>query len=295
MKKNIRIAIVSLIFATTCFGQTGTAQNQISLRTQTDSLNYTLGVANGDGIKNYYFKDKPLEEYIGVFMKYLDAAFAADNQFVKPDSATNKHAAIIELGNKVGTALKTQVSTGLMGVSGHKVDFQLIKKGIEDGMRNNNSLMSAESSQKYLQETLAKIKQQNISPEDKLNKTASEEFLAKNKLRKEVITTQSGLQYEIIKKGDGEFPIETSNVKVTYIGKKTDGTIFDDRSKPEQALVFKLSETIKGWTEAIQLMPVGSKFKVYIPQELAYAQAKHGDIKPFSALIFEIELLGIED
>ncbi|HEY6914159.1 MAG TPA: hypothetical protein VI413_05735, partial [Paludibacter sp.] len=84
MKKNIRIAIASLIFVTTCFGQTGTAQNQISLRTQTDSLNYTLGVANGNGIKNYYFQNKSLEECIGVFMKSLDAAFAADKQLVKP-------------------------------------------------------------------------------------------------------------------------------------------------------------------------------------------------------------------
>lgn len=295
MKKNIRIAIASLIFATTCFGQTGTAQNQISLRTQTDSLNYALGVANGDGIKNYYFQNKSLEECIGVFMKSLDAAFTADKQLVKPDSTDNTYTEIIQMGNKVGTALKAQASTGLMGILGQKIDFQLIKKGIDDGMRDNNSLMSPASSQKYLQETMDKIKQQNISPEDKLNKTASEAFLAKNKLRKEVITTQSGLQYEILKKGKGLLPVETSNVKVTYLGKKTDGTIFDDRSKPEQALVFKLSETIKGWTEGIQLMPVGSKFKLYIPQDLAYGNLKHLEIKPFSALIFEIELLGIED
>ena len=294
MKKNIRIAIASLIFTATCFGQTANAQNQISLRTQTDSLNYTLGVANGDAIKSYYFQNKPLEECIGVFMKSLDAAFAADKQLVKPDS-TNTYTEIIQMGNKVGTALKAQVSTGLMGVSGHKVDFQLIKKGIEDGMRDNNSLMSPANSQKYLQETLAKIKQQTISPEDKLNKTASEEFLKNNKLRKEVITTQSGLQYEIIKKGDGAFPTNSSKVRVLYKGSRIDGSIFDENLKSDQTMAFKLSDVIKGWTEAIQLMPVGSKFKVYIPQELAYGQAKHGDIKPFSALIFEIELLGIED
>ncbi|MDD4992982.1 MAG: FKBP-type peptidyl-prolyl cis-trans isomerase [Paludibacter sp.] len=293
MKKNIKIVIASLIFATTCFGQTVTTQNQILLRTQTDSLNYTLGVANGDGIKNYYLKDKPLEEFIGVFMKYLDAGFATNNQFVKPDS-TNKYADIIELGNKVGNALKTQVSTGLMGNPGLNVDLQIIRKGLEDGLRSNFSILSAEGAQKYLQETMIKISQQSISPEDKLNKTACEEFLAKNKLRKEVITTKSGLQYEILKKGKGSLPTETSNVKVTYIGTKIDGTVIDDRSKPKQALVFKLSETIKGWMEAIQLMPVGSKFKIYIPQELAYGIVKKDEIKPYSALIFEIELLSFE-
>ncbi len=294
MKKDIRIAIATLIFATTCFAQTATAQNQISLRSQTDSLNYALGVANGDGIKNNYFQNKPLEECIGVFMKSMDEAFAADKQFVKPDS-TNIYAPIIEIGNKVGTALKAQASTGLMGISGQKVDFQLIKKGINDGMRDNNSLMSPANSQKYLQETTAKIKQQNISPEDKLNKTTSEAFLAKNKLRKEVLTTQSGLQYEIIKKGVGEIPTNSSKVRVLYKGSKIDGSIFDENLKSGQPMAFKLSDVIKGWTEALQLMPVGSKFKVYIPQELAYGHVKHGDIKPFSALIYEIELLGIED
>src|ERR1035437_5457537 len=218
MKKNIKIAIATLIFTTTCFGQNGTTQNQTLLRTQTDSLNYTLGVANGDGIRNYYLKDKPLEEYISVFMKYLDAGFAAENQFVKPDS-TNKYATIIELANKVGSAMKAQVSIGLMGNPSLKIDFQLIKKGLDDGLRNNNSLLSAQSAQRYLQETMTKISQQNLSPEDKLNKTACEEFLTKNKLQKGVITTKSGLQFEILNKGNGEFPLETSSVKVTYLSK----------------------------------------------------------------------------
>ena len=294
MKKIIKIAIFTLLFASHCLGQTATTQNQISLRTQTDSLNYTLGVANGDAIKNYYLKDKPLEEFIGVFIKYLDAGFADENQFIKPDS-TNKYAEIIELGNKVGNALKAQVSTGLMDYSSLKVDLKTIRKGLEDGLRNNSSIISAENAQKYLQETLGKISQQNISPEDKLNKIACEEFLAKNKLRKGVITTKSCLQYEILKKGNGATPSETSKVKVLYLGRKIDGTVFDDMSKSNQAIVFELSETIKGWIEAIQLMQVGSKFIFYIPQELAYGNIKQGDIKPFSALIFEIELLSIEN
>ena len=294
MKKTIKIVIATLIIATNCFGQTVPTQNPFILRTQTDSLNYTLGLANGDGIKNYYFKSNPLDECIQVFMKYLDEGFKDDNQFVKPDSITNKYAEIIKIGNKVGTALKAQVSTGLMGISSLKVDFQLIREGLEDGMRNNNILMTPESSQRYLQGTMVKISQQNLSPEDRLNKTACEEFLAKNKLRKEVITTQSGLQYEIIKQGNGAFPTKSSRVNVLYKGSKIDGSIFDDRTELKQATVFLLSETIKGWIEAIQLMPVGSKFKIYIPQELAYGIVKTGEIKPYSAPIFEIELLSIE-
>lgn len=293
MKKTIKIAIFTLLFASHCLGQTAATQNQILLRTQTDSLNYTLGVANGDGIRNFYLKDKPLDEFIGVFIKYLDAGFADENQFIKPDS-TNKYAEIIELGNKVGSALKAQVTTGLIDIANIKVDIEIIKRGLDDGLRNNSSIISAEGAQKYLQETLAKISQQNISPEDKLNKIACEEFLAKNKLREGVITTASGLQYEILKKGNGATPSETSKVKVLYVGRKIDGTMFDDMSKSNQAIVFELSETIKGWIEAIQLMQVGSKFKIYIPQELGYGIMKTSEIQPYSALIFEIELLSIE-
>lgn len=294
MRKKNKILVASLIFTSTCFGQVVTTQNQTLLRTQTDSINYTLGVANGDAIRNYYLKDKPLEEFIGVFMKYFDAGFLVENQFTKPDSI-NKYAEIIELGNKVGNALKAQVSTGLMDYSSLKVDFETVRKGLDDGLRNNISIISAEDAQRYLQETLTKISLQNISPEDNLNKTVCENFLTKNKLRKGVITTDSGLQYEILKKGKGEKPTETSNVKVLYLGKKIDGTVFDDMSKPEQKTTFNLSDVIKGWTEAIQLMPVGSKFRIYIPQELAYGNMKTGEIKPYSALIYEIELLNIEN
>lgn len=293
MKIKIKLAIFSLIMTTACYGQTVTKQNQISLRTQTDSLNYTLGVANGEGIRNYYLKNKPLDEFISIFIKYLDAGFSTDSQFIKPDS-TNKYAEIIELGNKVGSALKAQVTTGLIDISGIKVDIEIIKKGLDDGLRNNFSVISAEGAQRYLQETINKISQENISPEDKLNKTACEEFLAKNKLREGVITTASGLQYEILKKGNGATPSETSKVKVLYVGRKIDGTVFDDMSKSNQAIVFELSETIKGWIEAIQLMQVGSKFRIYIPQELGYGIVKTSEIQPYSALIFEIELLSIE-
>jgi len=295
MKKNIKIAIASLIFASNCFGQTITTQNQIILHSQTDSLNYALGFINGNAIKNNFFKNKNLDESIKVFMKYMDEGFTSDKQFVKPDSTTNKNAEIIEIGNKVGTSLKKQLTTGLMQYATIKFDFQLIRKGLEDGMKDNLILMTPENSQKYLQNTMVKISQENISCDDELNKIAGEEFLAKNKLRKEVITTKSGLQYEILKKGKGSLPIETSRVKVAYIGTKIDGTVIDDTSKPNQAVSFLLSATIKGWIEAIQLMPVGSKFRIYIPQQLAYGSLKQGDIKPYSVLIYEIKLLSIEE
>lgn len=127
------------------------------------------------------------------------------------------------------------------------------------------------------------------------NKVAGETFLEENKAKEGVKTTASGLQYVVLKEGTGEKPEATSTVKVHYHGTLTDGTVFDssvDRGEPSQ---FGVSQVIKGWTEGLQLMPVGSKYKFFIPQELAYGAfpRQGGKIKPFDALVFQVELLEI--
>lgn len=122
----------------------------------------------------------------------------------------------------------------------------------------------------------------------------NEEFLAKNKEKSGVIVTPSGLQYEVIKMGTGNKPTINSTVKVHYIGTMIDGTEFDSSVKRGEPAQFPLAGVISGWTEALQLMPVGSKFKIYLPQDLGYGANAPGDpIKPFSTLIFEVELLDI--
>ena len=122
----------------------------------------------------------------------------------------------------------------------------------------------------------------------------NEEFLAKNKEKPGVIVTPSGLQYEVIKMGTGPKPDANSTVKVQYVGTLIDGTEFDSSIKRNEPAQFHVSEIIPGWTEALQLMPVGSKFKLFIPASLAYGSHSAGSvIKPFSTLIFEVELLDI--
>lgn len=122
----------------------------------------------------------------------------------------------------------------------------------------------------------------------------NEDFLAKNKEKQGVTTTASGLQYEVIKMGNGPKPTTESTVKVHYVGTLIDGTEFDSSIKRNEPAEFPIIGVIPGWTEALQLMPVGSKFKLYIPQNLAYGATGAGEtIKPFSTLIFEVELLEI--
>jgi FKBP-type peptidyl-prolyl cis-trans isomerase FklB len=122
----------------------------------------------------------------------------------------------------------------------------------------------------------------------------NEDFLAKNKEKAGVTTTASGLQYEVVKMGSGAKPTAQNTVKVHYVGTLIDGKEFDSSIKRNEPATFPVSGVIPGWTEALQLMPVGSKFKLYIPSGIAYGATGAGDvIKPYSALVFEVELLEI--
>jgi FKBP-type peptidyl-prolyl cis-trans isomerase FklB len=127
------------------------------------------------------------------------------------------------------------------------------------------------------------------------NKTAGEAFLAENAKREGVQVTASGLQYEVIEKGAGDMPTATSNVTVHYHGTLADGTVFDSSVERGQPASFGVNQVIPGWTEALQLMPKGAKYRLYIPQELAYGATPHpgGPIEPYMALIFDVELLDI--
>lgn len=151
--------------------------------------------------------------------------------------------------------------------------------------------------QKQQQETAKKQQAEALKQAEvkyKENKTAGETFLAENISKEGVETTESGLQYIVLKEGNGEAPAATSRVKVHYHGTRIDGTVFDssvDREKPSE---FGVNQVIPGWIEGLQLMKVGSKYKFFIPQELAYgATPRPGVIKPFDALVFEVELLEI--
>ena len=147
----------------------------------------------------------------------------------------------------------------------------------------------------FIQTHAETIKAKTLEKKYADNKAAGEKFLAENKTKEGVVTTESGLQYKIIKAGKGEIPTNTSTVKVNYKGTLIDGTEFDSSYKRNEPASFRADQVIKGWTEALTMMPVGSKWELYIPQELAYgSRDTGGQIKPFSTLIFEVELLGIE-
>ncbi|MBR2265367.1 MAG: FKBP-type peptidyl-prolyl cis-trans isomerase, partial [Paludibacteraceae bacterium] len=165
-------------------------------------------------------------------------------------------------------------------------DFELIKQGFINGLYQYNEMWEPMEAGVYVQTVLNNLKYGDT-------KAKGEQFLAENALKDGVKTTSSGLQYEVIKMGKGAKPTATSTVKVHYEGTLIDGTIFDSSIQRGEPIEFPLNGVIKGWTEGLQLMPVGSKFRFYIPQELGYGAQAAGSIPPYSTLIFEVELLDI--
>ena len=166
--------------------------------------------------------------------------------------------------------------------------------GFVSGVTGKNGLMTVEQAGQTAQTKMQQMKAEQMMKQYGPNKEKGEKFLAENAKKEGVKTLPSGVQYKVIKEGSGAIPADTSKVKVNYEGRTIDGKVFDSSYKRNQPLTLRCNQTIKGWTDAMVHMPVGSVWEVYIPQNLAYGEREQGDIKPFSVLIFKIELLGIE-
>lgn len=223
---------------------------------------------------------------------------------------------VVSCGNsqfKTKSSLDTEVdsvsySIGLDMANKIKMNFDdldqdLFVQGFKNGMDSTNLLVESKDINNILRSFFQKKQQEKMKEQAKEkesefgeSKKEGEKFLAENKIKEGVKTTASGLQYIVLKEGKGEAPKATSRVKVHYHGTLIDGTVFDssvDRGEPTE---FGVSQVIKGWTEGLQLMQPGSKYKFFIPQDLAYGANPRpgGKIKPFAALVFEVELLEVK-
>jgi FKBP-type peptidyl-prolyl cis-trans isomerase FklB len=171
----------------------------------------------------------------------------------------------------------------------------LVFRGFSDALLNDTSLFKqavAEELFKTLQQTNKDAKVEKLWG---ANRDAGKKFLAENAKKEGVVTLPSGLQYKVLVKGEGDVPQVSEKVFVNYEGRLVDGTVFDASAKHgDKPSEFRPNQVIKGWTEALTMMPVGSKWQLYIPYELAYGEKEAGNIKPFSALIFDVELVGID-
>ncbi|TNC87074.1 MAG: hypothetical protein CSH49_15605 [Alcanivorax sp.] len=179
-----------------------------------------------------------------------------------------------------------------------ELDIDAFYKGFDDGFNGRDSKMTQEEMVAAMNALQArKMKEQQAAQTKALeeNQAAGAKFLEDNKARDGVVVTESGLQYEVITQGEGESPDENDKVNVHYHGTLPDGTVFDSSIERGEPISFPVNGVIKGWTEALQLMKVGDKWKLFIPSDLAYGARGAGPkIGPNQALVFEVELLGVE-
>ena len=193
--------------------------------------------------------------------------------------------------DKISYAIGLSMGQNLMGSGVTSLEYADLAAGIKDVLEKNQPQISYQEAQQVLGKFFSEL-EEKIAGEAKV---AGEAFLAENAKREGVKVTASGLQYEVLEATIGQKPKATDKVRVHYEGTLIDGTVFDSSYKRGESITFGLNQVIKGWTEGLQLMSIGSKYKLYLPYQLAYGERGAGaNIPPYAALIFTVELLGIE-
>ena len=284
-----KIVLCAAIVAAAGFASCTSQAPKANMKSDIDSLSYMMGVSNTNGLKDF------AEQRMGVdsitwadFVKGIEEGI---NKATKKDRA---YTAGVQIGQQLSADMFEGMNSQLFGNDSTQ---SLSKANFMAGFMaaiKNNAIVSQEEAQEYAKTHTEAIKAKAMEAQYGENKAAGEKFLAENKTKEGVVTTESGLQYKIIKAGKGEIPTKSSTVKVHYKGTLIDGTEFDSSYSRNAPTSFRADQVIAGWTEALTMMPVGSKWELYIPQELAYGVRDAGKIKPFSALVFEVELLEIE-
>ena len=262
----------------------------VVLTNSSDSVSYAGGMRLTEGLLPFLLQQKVDTTLMDDFLQGFRAALAAADDPKQKAYFT-------------GMDIARQVSERM--VPGMTKDFQdspdsiiadKLYRGFTDALKKDTTVFTVEAATTYFND---KQRADKAAKEEKLygpNRDAGTQFLIENAKKEGVIKLPSGLQYKVLMQGSGEVPQPDDKVLVHYEGRLIDGTVFDSSKKHgDKPIDFKPSQVIKGWTEALTMMPVGSKWQLYIPYYLAYGERGAGnDIKPYSTLVFDVELVGIE-
>ena len=282
------VAAVSAVMMFAC----GNGAPKANLKSDVDTVSYAIGMAQTQGLKDY------LVGRLGVDTTYMDEFIKGLNEGANAGDDKKKAAyyAGIQIGQQISNQMVKGINHELFGEDSTKtISLKNFMAGFISGTTGKGGLMTPDSAAQVAQQLMRTIKAKNMEKEFGPNKKAGEDFLKENAKKQDVKTLKSGVQYKVIKEGTGALPKDTSLVKVHYEGKTLDGKVFDSSYKRNEPTEFRANQVIKGWTDALLHMPAGSIWEVYIPQELAYGERQQGaDIKPFSMLIFKIELLEVD-
>ena len=292
MKKSIMVALALLVVGAT-FNSVNAQQIP---PTRIDSLSYSMGMAQTQGLKDYLVKQMKVDvNQTDDFVKGLKEGVNAGE-----DKQKAAYYAGLQIGQQIVRQMKPGINKELFGDDANKsISMDQFMAGFISGYTGKDGLMSMDDAQKLAQRLMDEVKTEALLEKYGDNKKAGEDFMAAQaKLAKKkksgIVVLPSGLMYKVLTKGNGPVAKATDKVKVKYEGRLIDGTVFDGTEKHGgEPATFAPNQVIKGWTEALTMMPVGSKWQLYIPQELAYGSRDAGQIKPFSALIFDVEVLEI--
>lgn len=288
MKKLAVVASVAI--ATAAMTSCGNSTPKANLKSDVDSMSYAIGMAQSQGLKEYLVDRMGVDTaYINDFIKGVnDGANAGDN---KEKAA---YYAGVQIGQQISQQMVKGINYQVFGDDSTKtISLKNFMAGFISGTTGKKCLMTVEEAGNVAQKKMQEIKAQTMMKTYGPNKEKGEKFLAENKKKEGVKVLPSGVQYKVIKEGNGAIPADTSMVKVHYEGRTLEGEVFDSSYKRGDAVTLRCNQVIKGWTDALVHMPAGSVWEVYIPQELAYAERNQGMIKPFSVLIFKIELVSV--
>ena len=289
MKKVANVTLLSLMMGVTLLSCTAQVP-KANLKTDVDSVSYAMGVLYAAQVEQMFMQMGLDEEHKADFIKGFKTGFAIDEK--------NKKAIAVSLGESAGLSFGTQFVSYFNGQLFGDDSTQTMSRSnflagyLGSVISDTTTLMNRQEAQMYSMTAPEAIRKAAVEKRYAEARTANLEWLEKNKSNEGVIALASGLQYKVISEGTGPKPAATDLVKVFYRGTNIQDEMFDETK--EEPAQFPLNGVIQGWTEGIQLMPVGSKYIFYIPADLAYGeQERSAQIKPFSTLIFEVELLEI--
>ena len=260
----------------------------VQLLNASDSVSYTAGMTFTKGLVSYLLQQKVDTAYMADFIRGFKDMINASGD---PRQKT------YVVGMDIARQLNERMLPGITNEftdSPDSIVAPLLYRGFEDALLQDTTLFTMAAAETYFAE---REKADKAAKEEKLygpNRDAGIAFLAENAKKDSVITLPSGLQYKVLVAGKGEVPTVSDKVQVNYEGRLIDGTVFDASARHgDKPAEFMPTQVIKGWTEALTMMPVGSKWQLYIPSELAYGKRETGQIKPYSTLVFDVELVGI--
>ena len=265
---------------------TAVQQPTVKLVSPSDTVSYIAGMAATEGLLPYLQQSYGVDaEHMADVLRGFEEAEAHTD-----DSAFKAYAAGMQIANKVNSSILPNMKQAFEG-SADSIRQAMFIKGFIAALQNDTTFFAqSEASKLYRQRAEQVVETRNAA-----YKKENEDWLKANAKKEGMQTTPSGLQYKVLVAGNGPKPKATDKVKVKYEGRMIDGTVFDSSYKRDpQTNSFRCNEVIKGWTEALTMMPVGSKWEICIPQELAYGARQAGQIKPYSTLVFTVELLEIE-